>query len=521
MQTGNDKSKLPSIYVYALATLLLAGAAGKIAQNYRQIHSPLEFDFGEGIVLWQAQHILDPAKTYRDISKPPYLVTHYPPVYHLATRAVEGWLGDWLAAGRWVSFLSGLGLALVLSVFVYGMLPGGPRDPARLLAGLFTGCSFFILGGVEWIRFARVDLIGLFLMFTGMALVGLGHGKLGWELLGVLALVLAGFTKHVFVTGPLVCLVGLLLVRPWRALLLGAWGGVWAGAGLAFWQMRTQGGFLKNLLGYNVHPYSVGQLSQLLQTMLRDNAVLLVLGLPVFAYTTAMVILHVQEARNAKFRAKLPEDPLRWNLILLTLHLGAAGLWLFGMGKLGSNINYAFPFLYTVLMGTGVAVWSILAHWNPAAGIQAWLLPGGLVVFGILMAPQGRLIETAPMRELENAKRNERQKLIEHLRPVPEPIYAEDMVALLQAGKDLHAETAVVTFTALAGSWDEREFVASFRRKEWKLILVSNLADATRYSPAVRQAIVENYEAGETIEAKVFYWPKSSRKAANTSPPRP
>jgi hypothetical protein len=81
--------------------------------------------------------------------------------------------------------------------------------------------------------------------------------------------------------------------------------------------------------------------------------------------------------------------------------------------------------------------------------------------------------------------------------------------------------TAFTLATALAGRWDEREFVASFRRKDWKLILVSNLADRTRYSQAVREAIVENYEKGETIDGKAFYWPKQSGGGARASLPRP
>src|SRR5262249_55421047 len=80
-------------------------------------------DYGEGIVVWQAQHILDSSLTYRSISTPPSNVTHYPPVYHLVVCAAEKFTHNWLAAGRLVSLISGIGSVFVIGALVFAVLP--------------------------------------------------------------------------------------------------------------------------------------------------------------------------------------------------------------------------------------------------------------------------------------------------------------------------------------------------------------------------------------------------------------
>src|ERR1700757_4645094 len=89
---------------------------------------PYEFDYGEGIVLWQAAHVTRLASAYAPIAQYPYIVFHYPPLYHAVSWAVSRLTGDLLFAGRLVSLVSTIALCLTLGWTVYRAVPArAPR----------------------------------------------------------------------------------------------------------------------------------------------------------------------------------------------------------------------------------------------------------------------------------------------------------------------------------------------------------------------------------------------------------
>ena len=235
--------------------VMIAGALGNIAVMLRDCWDPRQIDYGEGIVLWQAQHILDPSMTYRNISTPPYNVTHYPPLYHLATRAVEIVNHNWMAAGRLVSVASGLGTALVIGALIFAVLPRRVSRADRWTAAIFGGCSIFlhpihhVLDEDRQSGLSRTVYLPCCHGDLSLA-AAVGHGKSS----AVTIFVLAGFTKQALITIPLACLLLESFLNRRRMLAGLAWGAGLAAVPLIVMQYRTHGGFLLNLVYYNVNP---------------------------------------------------------------------------------------------------------------------------------------------------------------------------------------------------------------------------------------------------------------------------
>src|SRR5258708_10492368 len=110
-------------YAVALTVCLLALASAFFAGSVVRAHSRRQLDYGEGLVWWQSAHVTDFAAAYKPIGSYPYLVFHYPPVYHLAARWAAGLTGDWIWAARLLSLTAASGPVAALSLLVFFSLP--------------------------------------------------------------------------------------------------------------------------------------------------------------------------------------------------------------------------------------------------------------------------------------------------------------------------------------------------------------------------------------------------------------
>src|SRR6201987_479797 len=78
---------------------------------------PFGIDYGEGIV-WQQALLIPGPRMYGPIDRLPFIVFHYPPVYHLVSRPVMAFGVDPLAAGRMVSVASTAVIAISIAWLV-------------------------------------------------------------------------------------------------------------------------------------------------------------------------------------------------------------------------------------------------------------------------------------------------------------------------------------------------------------------------------------------------------------------
>jgi hypothetical protein len=507
---GKRKSALLLILQLTFATVTIAGSLGYMASMLRDCWDPRQIDYGEGIVLWQAQHILDPSLTYRKITTPPYNVTHYPPLYHLATRALETVTHNWVAAGRLVSVTSGMGIVLAIGTLVFAVLPCRVSRADRWTAAIFAGCSIFLHPFTTyWMRTARVDFLGLFLSIAAMAIY-VSRRQVGWLLAAVTLFVLAGFTKQSLITIPLACLLLEAFLNWRRVLAAAAWGAVLAAIPLIAMQYRTHGDFLFNLIYYNRNPLDLAVVKIYLLSLLRSPWILFAIAAPAIVITVTR--LWRRHAYGLGWwRRRCEESALLRMLLLVTLHIAISlGLLTVAAAKRGASTNYALPLILSLSPLAGIVVWRVFAVARARPGWDFTVLCSFSV---ILLACQPTLNEVPrillPGYTGDQQKyAEERRQLIDMVRSTPGTVYSEDMVLLIQAGKDVFAEPAIITILADAAQWDERPFLDMLARKEFPLILAGDLGDPIFFTPGVARSIQANYETSGQLDHLHIYRPR-------------
>jgi hypothetical protein len=489
---------------------MIAGALGSIAAMLRDCWNPRQIDYGEGIVLWQAQHIVDPSMTYRNISRPPYNVTHYPPLYHLATRAVENLSHNWVVAGRLVSVASALGTVFVIGALIFAVLPRRVSPADRWTAAIFAGCTIFLHPFTTfWMSTARVDALGLFLSLAAMTIY-LCRRHWGWQLAAVTIFVLAGFTKQALITIPLACLLLESFLNRRRMLAGFAWGAGLAAVPLIVMQYRTHGGFLLNLVYYNVNPMDLAGAKVILANLLHSPWVLFALAIPASVITGRRLLRH-RACGLAWWRKRCEGSALLRMLLLIAVHIAISLVLVpVAVAKRGASTNYFLPLILTLSPLAGVVVWRVFA------AAQARRYPDFALLCSfslILLSCQPMLYATprilSPGYEGDLEKyAAERQALITLVRSTPGTVYSEDMLLLLQAGKDVFAEPAIITVLTAAARWDERPFLEMLARKAFPLIVARDLDNRVCFSPAVAGLIRANYEKGAQLDNLEVYRPR-------------
>ena len=208
-------------------------------------------------------------------------------------------------------------------------------------------------------------------------------------------------------------------------------------------------------------------------------------------------------------RAKLNHSLLWRSMVLFTVHLAASCLALSSLVKAGGGSNYALPMQFSLALLCGILVALVMSGWNRLPrGITGYSAVSFVVVMALSNVWLAKPLAQQHDRSSRNAAIAQRAKLLELVRSIPSPIYSEDMVLLVQAGREVWAEPAMVTALHDSGVWDEKPFVDMIRNKQFGLIIAGDLDSRSRFTPAVRQAIVASYRDGGQSGPNRLYWPR-------------
>lgn len=122
MYAPKGRALLPLIGWPYLALVLVAGgtAAG---YAWRRLNLPFQLDYGEGTILWQVMNLFDRRRAYVALGAGREVVWNYPPVYLAVVRLFSPLSRNLLWAGRFVSWISALGIAALLCGIIYISLP--------------------------------------------------------------------------------------------------------------------------------------------------------------------------------------------------------------------------------------------------------------------------------------------------------------------------------------------------------------------------------------------------------------
>src|SRR5262249_13719662 len=111
------------------------------------------------------------------------------------------------------------------------------------------------------------------------------------------------------------------------------------------------------------------------------------------------------------------------------------------------------------------------------------------LLIGVVLQPFRQLPDRASPEELA-----QQQALVRRIAEATKPVASENMTLLMEAGKPVIFEPAIMTELALLGKWDETPLIAMIRPGGFAVMLTADaLPDSQRRTPAVDAAMRQAY----------------------------
>jgi hypothetical protein len=510
LANGNLQAvKILKTILWVWATLVLIATAAAVYRGWKCVNLPYELNYGEGPLMWQVLNVWNPSIAYGPLAGGPLVIWNYPPAYLFAVRGLWMVQGDLLWSGRFVSFLSGLGIALLLAAVIYRSLPSRFGSSIRLCAagvGLLFLCT---MPAVRWFPLMRVDWLGLLATYLGIFFFLSAESKHWKTYVAFLFFLLAIWTKQTFLAAPLACFLLTLVTAPRRAIRLGLLCTGLGTAGFWFGMRWTNGGIARHLISYNVHKFSFGRALGGVTSDLSQARLLLILvgGIVIVAVSRVSRMTPVHGWKS--WKAKLSRSPFSLALSVEILHALFAFLISFSYGKIGSDINYFLEFDATlcVLSGLSLAVlfWQVQRAPRLSAGLAAALMIP-VVLAGQSLGPTfNSLVGSDGTRAMHYECSEAYRQLIPLIANTPGPVVSDDMVLLTRAGKDTVFDPINMWYLAEVGTWDQSQFLGRIESKDFAMIIIS---DPTRWHPRLLLAIQKAYQVDRVVGQYQVYRPR-------------
>lgn len=496
-------------YVRLIATLVALNLAGCLYAGWFHVTRPYEIDYGEGIVLYQARHILDRDVAFQPITQYPYVVYHYPPVFHLASRALDLAVGDLLLSGRIVSFVCGLLICGILVLLTSALLPRRVDPAIRRAMCAAAGALPLTFPNFYWTWLARVDSIAL--VFAFFALWVFVRLRPSWPAdIAVGALfVVALFAKQMTLASVFACLITAALIDHARLLRTVVTMGVLGSAILGVLIWFTHGEVIRHLFLYIQNPFNwLAAVAGIIINWL-ELPILASLAVAAVARTLRRSVARARRFSLRAWGSYLRSSPRRCATFVLVLHHVIAGVFTLSGGKAGSNVNYYLEWNLTL---PPLAVLA-LVRWLPKCHTERMRFSQVLAVaalpFFLITAPfsVGWYPHLRDLQVDDQAALRNHAALIDLLRHTPGPVLSEDMTLLDQADKGVPAEPAIINVLAVAGTWDEAPMIDLIRRHHFDRIIVYDLRARYRWTPAMARAIDGAYHWEQSYGKYKVYRP--------------
>ena len=512
----------PVLLVLQVVGLMVAAALGWHFLQYLwhaivAIQYKFGLDYGEGIV-WQQELLIPGPRMYGDITRFPFIVFHYPPVYHLAVRTLTATGLDMLAAGRSISVISALTIGAVVARLAFLATPESIGRAAKLTGSAIAGLTVFCFEPVVvWSMLMRVDLLAVALSFLAVWCVVTSVGR-PWRLYaGAFLFLLAMFTKQTSIAAPLATFPVMLLID--RRRTLAASGAVLL-AGLALLLLLnayTDGGFLRHIVLYNVNRYRFGAVIEAIQGEWPHT---------VFLFVTIIGLNSLWRRLAAEqgwknldsFKRDVAGNIVVRTALVMTLYLIVTTGMVATTGKSGASDNYLIEGMcvWGAVIGTFVA-----SRADQLIGYFAGIKPEGqktahpflAMSLGSLLALQMMVMPTSS-GEYNNVT-SDYVEALDSLRcriaNTQKPVLSDDMVLLLRAGKEVPWEPAIFAELASQGRWNQRLIIDRIEAHEFAMIVTTERPgsplDDSRYTPEVNRAIEAAYPRSEQVAGRTVHLP--------------
>jgi len=489
--------KITALTVNALFTVLLAvmafTAVAAFQESLTTVRYPFQIDYGEGIVLWQAGHVDRLAAAYAPVTEDHVIVFHYPPVYHYASRLAAILTGDLLTAGRAVSTLASIAIALLVLAQVLYAAPTARTWISISVAGLAALLCYLSANQRLWSTVMRVDTLALAFAFGGVFLFTLSWRYKGAIWFASILLVLGVFTKQTMVAAPLACFLVALVLDRRKALQLAAAGAALGGIALLSLTYLTHGEFIKHTVLYNVNPFSLHRLLQRWRVNLTGKAGITTVAAVFIAYLATMLWRKsgIRDIQHKKKEATFWLTALTWGVyFLLSSFITVTS------GKQGSSFNYFIEWNAVCAVLAGLAFLLLLDDIDLSTISFTLFLALALPIICANESIVTFKTSLGWLREVPGPHQAEllanEQKVFDFIRQANGPVFSDAMLLVLKSGKDIDGEPAIMTNLADAGVWNQTAFVAKIRTGYFDRVVVEN-SDREFFTSEMTKAIEETY----------------------------
>jgi hypothetical protein len=485
----------------ALLALLSAHAAGVLLDFMASIRYPFQWDYGEGIV-WQQAVLIPGPRMYSNSQNLPFIVFHYPPLFYLLARASLSIQPDFLSAGRFVSSLS----AVLIAISVAALVWISARRPARtipraefaiaLAAGLLVLCLHAVH---NWGMQMRVDMAAIAFGMMGLVVGAWANGQFAGTAVALLLCAASVFTKQTQLPVGIAVFVVALLRNPRGALSAAVLAGICGLGTLGLMQGLTEGGFLHHIVGYNINGFA---LRHAYWVFWPERSSFLFMALMLLAGGATLLGLFHQRPSDPRLsaigqliaRLRLADRATTARAMLL-LHFALASLMVFTAFKSGASFNYLLDWLCVGCVLVGVLLCDLVGtEWR-------FSLVTALLILGVLNLPFREIPDRMPQEHLDR-----QAALVRRIAATDKPVASEDMTLLMRAGKSVIFEPAIVTELASLGRWDQGPLVNMIRSGGFALMITTENTPggSVRRTPAVDAAMREAYPRVEQFGSRLW-----------------
>lgn len=468
------------------------------------IRYPFELDYGEGIV-WQQAALIPGPRMFSASTDLPFIVFHYPPLFHLLARGARLILPDFLAAGRLVASFSTILIAPLVSgiVLLATSRQRLARDPAEIAIAVAVGALVQCLHAFRsWGMYMRVDMPGVALGLLGLLVGAWAAGRFWGTTCALLLCGAAVYTKQTELPAGIAVFLIALLRNPRAALGAGAIAGCACLGVLALLQVKTSGGFLLNIIGYNQNTITLRHAYWVFAP--ERNSLPVILLLPLAAWVVCRSV--VPAAFSGRLRLAIrqirelrtTEKPVVCRALVL-LDFGLASLMLFTIFKAGSSYNYLLDWLGIGCVLVGIMLVDVVR----ARAWHGWAYPLAILILLLAVAAQ-------PFRQTGDiyapGQRALNEQMVQRIAVAVKPVASENMTLLMRAGKQVIFEPAIVSELAKAGIWDETPLLRMIDSGGFAFMITRDNDPGGNVfrTPAVDAAMRAAYPRVEEVTPKIW-----------------
>ncbi len=469
-----------SLALIPLCLLLLAMAGAPLRRAFLSMRYPFQLDYAEGFLAVEAWQISKGESIYPSLKDYPYLVGNYPPIFPLMQAPFFMLFGPSLFWGRFFVFLAGCAIAALIAFIVY-------RQTGLWLPALAAPLLFWNTYALyEWVGYARVDLPAVFFSLCGLAVLMRGEGRKRLAAASLLFIV-SIYTKQIQVFA--LAAAGLYLFCKNRPLGLRFIVANTAAILIIFALLClfTRGEYFRHTVIYNANEFQWWQVKVWTVNLLLKFYPIYLTTLFLFAATNIME----REKGGWGVENIKPRD-----LFAIYALLGAASF--LAIGKVGAAANYLIEFHAALAVFAGISLGGMMNTMGNGRRLPMILFACAailLTLHAMNLTRLRRLLFSRPNPDAVSLEKG--QRLLEIVRDFPEPVYSEQPVINLLAGRDVLFQPFIMSQLARESKWNESPFLKDIEARRFSLVITGQ--DITQegfkwqYTPAMQEAFGRAY----------------------------